>query len=263
MAKVFSSFRSRLAKAAVSKALERSAPRSIPLSGWERLQTRNYYTVHLGLAGDEHIFLANDISERGLNGNWWDREISYGYPASVPNSNIPGMVLSITHYYRELEVNYRGATRFLLGWFFRWSWITLIRLRLQRWLYNRKKLVRDEQYHLLRNVYDQTLHRRAYTTSAMDYMTERYGVGWAGHPSNQEVRIYYGLLLEALAEAGDLRENDRRYSLSPQALATLARHEQDNRRHLDAVRQQKILTFLTFALVVVGLLQALVTYLSA
>ncbi|WP_288960892.1 hypothetical protein [uncultured Sulfitobacter sp.] len=262
MAKAFWALRSKLVRAAVDKALVRVAPRSIPLTGWERLQGRNYHTVHFGTVEDERVFLADSMLEQGVNGHWWSAEWRYGYPASLPNSNLPIMILKITHYYRELEVEYKGAMRFLLGRLLGWSWIYLMFSRLQRWLYNRKHLVRDAQYHLLRNIYDQTLRSGTYTTSAMDYMTERFGAGWVGHPSNQEIRVYYGLVLEALAEAGDLRRNGRRYSLSPQALSTLADYEQDNRRHFDAIRLQVILIILTFALVMVGLLQAWVTYKS-
>jgi hypothetical protein len=77
------------------------------------------------------------------------------------------------------------------------------------------------------------------------------------------VRIYYGFVLDALKEAGDLSLNGLRYTLHSNALSTLARYEEENRRHEDAVRLQKILIFLTAALVFVGLLQAFVTYTNA
>ena len=48
---------------------------------------------------------------------------------------------------------------------------------------------------------------------------------------------------------------DRYYQVLPKALATLASYEENDQRHRDLVRQQRILGFLTFALVVVGLLQ--------
>lgn len=263
MFKLFALFKIQLIRAAISKALERNSPSSIPLSGWDRLQVRDYYTVHLGNVDDEHAFFINGISKVALDGHWWWRDVGRGFPASVPNSNLPRMALLIKHYCRELEVDYRGSLCFMLGRLCGWSWIILFCSRFQTWFYNRKHLVRDEQYKLLRNIYDQTLHNRVYSTSAMDYMTERYGLGWGSHPSNQEVRIYYGLILDALAEAGDLQINGRMYSLSPQAISTLANHEEDNRRHVDAVRLQKVLHRLTFALVVVGLLQAWVAYQSS
>lgn len=57
--------------------------------------------------------------------------------------------------------------------------------------------------------------------------------------------------------SGDLIESNGAYRLTPRALTTIAEKEEDDRRHQDQVRQKKVLSALTAALVVVGLLQVL------
>jgi len=99
---LFRKFIVRLIRAAIHKALKRNAPTSIPLSGWERLQGRNYYTVHLGNVDDEHVFLVDSNSEVSLGGYWWNEEERNGYPASVHYSNLPCMVQRWSQYFDHL-----------------------------------------------------------------------------------------------------------------------------------------------------------------
>jgi len=87
-------------------------------------------------------------------------------------------------------------------------------------------------------------------------MNQMYGRHWRYHPENERLSRYYGILLDSLASSNDLRQDGISYQLAPQGPATLATYEEDNRKHRDQVRQQKLLGFLTLWLVIVGLLQA-------
>lgn len=96
----------------------------------------------------------------------------------------------------------------------------------------------------------------SYSTSPIFYMVERFGDRCIPHPANNELESYYRFVLDALVDSGELQMNDLSYTLTPRAISTLAELEDNDRRHNDSVRLQRVLTWLTAALVVVGLLQA-------
>ena len=109
---------------------------------------------------------------------------------------------------------------------------------------------------VLQMVLDQTYRRHDFSVGPGGLMNQIYGDRWARHPDNGQVHGYYRLLLESLVDSGDLTMENHAYHLNPRALSTLAQFEEDNRKHRDLVNLQRIIAGLTFALVVVGLIQA-------
>lgn len=88
--------------------------------------------------------------------------------------------------------------------------------------------------------------------------------GKCGFEISPDKAPYWGIrdefVLDSLVETSDLQANQNGYQLLAKAIATLSDFEEDERRHRDQVRNQKILAILTTALVVVGLIQALASY---
>ena len=241
---------------AIKSALKANAPDRIPLSGWQRLQQRDYFVTHLGTGESEQGFLVKHISRNGVVGAWWSQKDRSGLPASIPNRFLLKPPLHIKHYFREIEIDYRSSTLFFLATICKWSRIRLAYLRFVQWKYNRRAFVRDERYEVLRTIYDRTMADSSYSTSPIFYMVERFGDRCIPHPANNELESYYRFVLDALVDSGELQMNDLSYTLTPRAISTLAELEDNDRRHNDSVRLQRVLTWLTAALVVVGLLQA-------
>ena len=114
----------------------------------------------------------------------------------------------------------------------------------------------------LRLILERTLANRDYQTSAVAFMTELYSDRWVFHPDKDQHISYGRLLLDSLVESGDLKKVEVSYCLSPKALLTIASYEEEERKHRDSLRQQRALSWLTFALVTVGAIQLVLQWLK-
>ncbi len=81
---------------------------------------------------------------------------------------------------------------------------------------------------------------------------------WVYHPDKTLQIKYNELLLKSLADSGDLKidRSDFGFKLSPKALPTIADYENDMKKHQESMSQAKAMKWLTFALILVGLIQA-------
>lgn len=245
-----------LLKVASSIVFRKPIPDSIPLTGMDRLVTRDYFSLHLG----KRDFLALEKSSGGLTGFWWNDRFEAGRPASLPIKVAATMPQIYTQYYKEAELEFNGSLAFLIGVasFKAQRNVFLSRLRQRR--FNRKELARDHRIKLLNFMYEETVRQRDFQTSALDYLVSKYGPMIINHPDRDELVSHHTLILESLVSSGDLRKQQNRFLLNPAALSTLARSEQEDRRHQDSVRESRRLVVVTWLLVGVGVLSALSTY---
>jgi len=115
---------------------------------------------------------------------------------------------------------------------------------------------------VLEYFFEQTLTNRTFHSSYVAIVQGLNGIRAFGHPHIDDTQRYYELVLNSLVESGDLERREIYYSLSPHALVTLSGYEVEERRHRAEIRQQRILGFLTFVLILIGLLQAYVTFVA-
>lgn len=237
-------------------ALRRPAPNEIPMS--HNLQGRNYFTVYLGEIEERWRLRVESVQAECVNGYW--HENGAGHPASVPNSLIHTFSFRIIHYYKELQLEYRSPIKFIFDQFFFGASLKLAKERCAQFFFNQRALVRRDRIQVVRLILDRTLQDRNYRTSEFGMMTMLYGPRWVQHPNYRNLANYYRIVLDSLVVSGDLSRADNAYALAPQAFVTLADFEQDEQRHRDQIRHQKVLGALTAALVVVGLLQVAVNF---
>lgn len=254
---IWKKLRTRVLLAAIGWALGRPAPNSIPLSG-NRVMERNYYTVELGSVDDGWVFSVQSIVSQGLNGHWYQDGFAPGIPASFPKASLSHCPLQIDYYIRELEIRYASPIKFLVHQLTFYPWFQVWRERASQYIFNRQKLIRSDRITVLRVLLSQTLRNHNFRVRSGGLMVLIYGDRAARHPDNVQLRQYYVLLLNSLVDSGDLILENNFYQLSPRALLTLAQFEEDNRKHRDLVTLQYIIASLTFALVMVGLIQAFV-----
>jgi len=103
---------------------------------------------------------------------------------------------------------------------------------------------------------------RDFGMSSISLMSLLYSNRWVFHPEKDELIRYCSFLLSSLAASGDLIERQGTFTLAGKALATISEYEEDYRRHRDQIVLQRILAFLTVALVIVGAVQAYVTWIK-
>jgi len=243
----------------IRKCLARKAPDRIPLMG-DAIAKRDYFTIHLSSDLQRRQFYISGIDGQSLQGFWFNEPTGAGFEASIPLRFLSFFSIDITHYYKELEITHHSVVLFRLDQFALKPLRTLIFQRIAQGIFNRRILVRFDRIRILRHVYENTIADPSYVTSSFQILREFYGERSAAHPESRSIRRYYEFVLDSLVETSDLQANQNGYQLLAKAIATLSDFEEDERRHRDQVRNQKILAILTTALVVVGLIQALASY---
>jgi hypothetical protein len=251
----------RLVRKALRRALKKPAKFPILWSDRDEMRSYDFYTVYL-IEGSVKKFYVKELEEDVLKGVWrWDDQSGDAYPACIKADALSGFDLRIYHHYGESEIVYKTIREFLWKdpWYAR---LNLLVHKISKWQYDRKEIIIADRYDLLRFAAENTADRWDYRFSVYHYMNQRYGEGWATHPSGDRVTSWNELLAQSLVETGDLREADGGYRLSAKAFATLSDYELAERRHEDSVRQQRALAKLTYALVIVGLIQVMVAFLN-
>ncbi|MCA0044126.1 hypothetical protein [Celeribacter litoreus] len=252
-----------LVKFAISVALKRKAPKQIPLSGIERLRERNYYSVVLREERTQARFRVESVKKQGLEGYWFEFG-SHGQEASLPNQNIKRLHLEIKHYAYELEITHRTGIDFLMACLTFKPQREVLWYRFKVWVFSKKKLPREDRMEVLAWAYEWTLHSedRKPAFTPQSFLIHKHGDLIMRHPEKDRLMKYYRILFESLVASGDFEDIKSLWSfaLLPNALATLDKYEEDDRRHADNLRQQKILGWLTFALVLIGVGQILASF---
>lgn len=248
-----------LTRAAIHRALKRPAPDRIPLTG-DAVGHRDYFVIRLFDPHSDAKFLVQQLNQGGLSGLYFEEGNSEGLALSIPNEAIAGYKFRITHYFKEFEVVYSTPHEFLIEQVSGYWRLRAFCERLLRDRYNRKRLVRQDRMKVLRLVFDNTIRDHDFKVSGWGLMDLLYEPRWSGHPDNFNLLQYYETVLRSLKGGGDLTEEAGTFRLAPQALQTLSVFDEDERRHADQVRMQRRIAWLTFWLVMIGLLQAYVTW---
>ncbi|EKF9485167.1 hypothetical protein O1C26_003548, partial [Vibrio cholerae] len=108
---------------------------------------------------------------------------------------------------------------------------------------------------LEKTVDDNTFSITPYKLSNLLY-TER----WYYHPDRERNYNYNVLLLDSLVASNDLIKEKYGYKLSCYAMVSLSQFEQDERKHKETLKQSKAMSWLTFVLIIVGLMQAYIAF---
>ncbi|MDP2030486.1 MAG: hypothetical protein Q8K12_12675 [Thiobacillus sp.] len=203
--------------------------------------------------------LADALHPAGVEGRWVDAD-SFVLPACIPNDILHPAQFRCTHFIGIYEFKYHSALQLLIHEFLLLPRFDIWRDKLTQYFFNKQRLVRKERINVLRLILEATVRERRFTISSVSLASRLYSNRWVFHPDKDEMLSYCTLLLDSLASSGDIVDERGSYRFAPQALSTLAQYEEDERKHRDMIRQQSALKWLTVALVVVGLIQALITW---
>lgn len=243
-----------LKSSAIEKALEKPAPTSIPLSGPRALEN-DFYAVYVEFPANDWKFLVESAQKGGYSGRLWVRERD-GKECSLLKSTVIGAdsEILIEHYFKGWQFNYRTALGFLVANAIKWHRIQIVKNKLLQDVYNRKTLLRSERNELLRYLVEATVENRTSTFDPLSLGVRLHTTRWFYHPQRQEHQAHLKLLMDSLVATGDLRLNDGRYSVEPQALASLAAYEQEERRHHDSLRTSRTANRISLTVIFVGVL---------
>ena len=90
----------------------------------------------------------------------------------------------------------------------------------------------------------------------LDLMSKLYSNRWILHPKGREVEKKLELYLDSLVETGELNKINTEYVVNGKAIVTIENYEEAERRHLDNIRSQRRMIYLTILLAIFALVQA-------
>ncbi|WP_028025701.1 hypothetical protein [Enterovibrio calviensis] len=240
------------------KIVDESATKRIPRSG-ERAKTVNCFVVALDIK-DQPYFLATSFDkERSvLEGSHWNGQ-EYTGSGEIELSDLDKYRLDITHYYGLSSVSYSNIYDFA---FHRMFGFVYVLLRIQRFYHEnkqsrfyKKKFVTKTRMELLYLLAEHHMNSGE-PLSQQDLMKKMYGPKWVFHPAQRGQQKKVTFYLSSLVNSNDVVNIEERYHASPQALETIERHEEDERKFEESQALQARLVLLTLLLTIFSAIQS-------
>ncbi|WP_029134146.1 hypothetical protein [Sedimenticola selenatireducens] len=237
--------------------INRVCESQIPRSG-KKGEEVNCYVVALDQS-DSPYFVATAISGDVLIGLKYDGK-SYADKATIPISDLKNGTLRITHYYGLSEVIYDSIYDAA------WQYLTkLIYLKIHiyryidstfQYFFNKRKLVTKRRMELLRLMMEDQLDSAHDGIDSLDLMSKLYSMRLFSHPSWEVQHKKLELYLDSLVSSGELRKVNSEYVVSGEAISTIEKYEEDERRHTEAVKLQRKMLWLTIIAVIFAIVQS-------
>lgn len=218
----------------------------IPRSG-ERGAAVNCYVVTIDSDGFPY-FMATEISGDRIDGMQWNGG-SYCDHASLYIADLDAGNFRITHYYGLSEVIYESIYDAAWNYFTR---LVYLRINVHRfldstfqYLFNKRKLVTKKRIELIQLMMEDQIDRTHNGITLSDLMVKLYSVRMFLHPTweTQEKRVQ--LYLDSLVASGDITLVNDEYVVGGAALNTIERYEEEERRHAEAVKLQRLIAAIT------------------
>lgn len=252
------SLKAKLIRAAIRWAMRRPARDRIPLTG-TRAQSVDCYEVELRNDEAPYQVLVDGLDETGVNGRFWNED-AYNRIGKVENGELNNARLIITHYIKTYSFRYESPYRFIVLEYTRFPYIYIFADKIRQYIFNIKPMMMRSRYDLLKWMIKCHVERSVNNFSEFQIMNDLYSNRWARHPQQTQTRSHLRLILNSLADSGDLVEIDRKYQISGRAITTITEYEAAERRNRNEVRHRNAILILTFALVLVGAIQILLEY---
>lgn len=168
--------------------------------------------------------------------------------------------LRISHYYGTSEITYTSIYRYL------WNKVTkLIYFRIHshrlidnvdQFLFNKRELSTKQRIELLQFMFEDQIKRNHDCIGIIDLMTKLYSIKWVLHPTRNEQQKRLELYLDSLVESQDVKKINDQYVVTGKAISTLEKYVIEERKHLETVKLQKKMFWLTLILATMAIIQA-------
>ncbi|HFQ5115677.1 TPA: hypothetical protein ACGU7D_004501 [Vibrio vulnificus] len=240
------------------KIIDESATKRIPRSGG-RAKTVNCFVVALDIK-DQPYFLATSFNKEKsvLEGLLWNGH-EYADSGVIELSDVDKYRLEIIHYYGLSSVSYSNIYDFAFHRIFGFVYVLL---SIQRFYHERKwsrfykkKFVTKNRMELLYLLAEHHMSSGELLTQ-QELMTKLYGPKWVFHPAQKGQQKKVEFYLSSLVNSNDVIKIEKKYQASPQALETIERHEEDERKFEESQALQTKLVLLTLLLAIFAAIQS-------
>jgi len=234
----------------------------IPRSGREGEEVNCYSTF---LFKQEEPFLIVEAgSDNEIKGSGWDGE-RFSIPKSITFTESREYQLRITHYYGLYTTKYTGLLDFILFGITKYEVLKCnvhkIFYKTNQFIFNKRRLATPDRIELLRILIDHHFKSSGNSFSSIDIMTMIYSLKWVLHPESDSQEHKLQLFLDSLLETGEIKKVDEtKYQVTGKAIVSLSKYEEEERRHIESIKLQRRIVWLTLAIVLVGLVQAIIIY---
>lgn len=234
----------------------------IPRSG-EDGESVNCYSVYL-YENDDPYLVVKKINQNTLTGIQWNGQ-KFDHEKVISLVDIKKYQVWITHFYGLYTTKYSSIWDFLIHGITKYEVfkcnIHNIFNRTSQYVFNKRKFATLDRIEILRSIIDLYFSKNHNGFSSLDLMTKLYSLKWIVHPQSENQQHKLELFLDSFLISGELKSfNGHEYSVTGKAIATLSEYEEQERRHSESRKLQHIMMWLTAAIVLVGLLQAVINY---
>jgi hypothetical protein len=217
----------------------------------------NCFVICINKAGKPYLAV-KEIHGDQLSCLEW-RENGYQIPSQVNLGAIDPNEIQALHHYKFRRIELTGLWDLTFHRVFKWVYITgwfsdIFNNRAQK-RFNQTKLVRKQTIDILGLLTEQRFAGRE-NFEITELMTALHSIRWVRHPDADREMKALKFILESLIDGGEVKRGVSNYAVNGSALRTLERYHTEEQRHKDVVSTQYWMTFLTFLLVLTGILQA-------
>lgn len=249
----------------IRRALKRKAPSRFSYSS-----EVDYFVTILRKEETGEEILVEALSDFNVTGLAWAGE-RFETPIDLPIAELDIWSLRFTRFYGFFKIDYRNLFDFLRSEYT----FHPQRMQLKEWLsqkaYNYRKRFRQDRIEVLRKLVAMHLAEAQKNNgllftgsrkSIVGLLSDFYGNRIYGHPNYEEESARFRLILESLAETGEVKKHSmHEFQLSAAAVASISNYELEERRHRDSVRQSWLLLLVTIVMAVAAVVQAVSAFL--
>lgn len=219
-----------LLKKALLIAGTKPSPPVIPLNGKKRLAERDYFSAGLYDKDRDYLLASadnNEIRVKTLENG------AYGDPHTISIVSIKDMQFVATHYYKEQEIRYTSAAKFIFFHSIKYHrFAHILEVGTQR-AYNKTRLAKSNRMEVLSHMLDRRRANPEYCDSPHGIVYQMNSFRAVNHPNWEIATAEMHFILESLVESGDAEIADAGlyYSPTPKGFVTFANHAEDMERH--------------------------------
>lgn len=206
--------------------------------------------------------LVKDIEKNGFTGLKWSDD-HFDKPDFIPFSETKDVSIEIERYIGLRGYIYSSVYQCLL---YDWTYINRLPFlwdELVQFFFSRRDLGLTDRIETLGCLVQKSIDEPDYAITEVNLPKLLHGPRYFLHPDRKRQQNYAKFILASFKSTGELEEKNGVYKITGKALETLSSYETERKRHDQILAQSRHMKWLTFALILVGALNALVACIAA
>ncbi|MRF57626.1 hypothetical protein [Citrobacter portucalensis] len=241
------------------KLLAHSSMSIIPRSG-EEAKKVDTFVIYM-YENEKPKYMLVSLNNGKIMALMWDEtQRRFHINTEITYNDLTSLKAEIIHYYGVNEIKFNSIRDYARNNITKYIYIKLRFNRFLNWYtryrFARKELIVHERIQILRMFIKNhvTSTEIDSSMSASILLDSMYTPLWYTHPKSSEYRKTLELNLESLVSTGDLVKLDDNYMVTGKSLDTITRYELEESRYDQQLKTQKIIGWLTFAIVLLTIL---------